>query len=83
MECFPIFRGHHFDGVPGTAIEECAVWSLADAFLTADAKVRIYFDAAEWRVILVGHPEHAGFNGAVLDACWRSGATGAAISSDR
>jgi len=83
MECFPIFSGHHFDRVPGATVEECTVWSFADAFLAADAKVGIDFNAAEWRMILIRHPEHTCFDGAVLDACWRSCATGAAISSDR
>ena len=83
MECFPIFSGHHFDGIPGTAIEECSIRSFADAFLTADAKVGIDLNAPEGRVILIRHPEHTCLDGAVLDACRRSRATGAAISSDR
>ena len=83
MHGFPIIGRHHFDRIPGTPIQECAVWSLADAFLTADAEIRINFDASEWRVIFVGDPEHAGFNGTVLDASWRSRATRAAVGCDR
>ena len=83
MHGFPIIRRHHFDCIPGTAIQKGAVWSLADAFLTADAEIRINFDASEWRMIFVGDPEHAGFNGTVLDASRRSRATRAAVGCDR
>ena len=83
MHGFPIIGGHHFDRIPGAAIQKGAIRSLADAFLTADAEIRINFDAAEWRVIFVGDPEHAGFNGTVLDASRRSRATGAAVGCDR
>jgi hypothetical protein len=83
MHGFPIIRRHHFDCIPGTPIQECAIWSFADTFLTANAEIRINFDASEWRVIFVGDPEHAGFNGAVLNASRRSRATRAAVGCDR
>ena len=83
VHCFPVVSRHHFDCVPGAAVEESAIRALADAFLAADAKIRIYFDAPKRWVIFVGHPEHAGFNWTVFDAGWRAGATRAAVSGDR
>jgi hypothetical protein len=80
---FPIIGGHHFDCVPGTAIQKRAIWSLADAFLAANAQIRINFDPSEWRMIFVGHPEHAGFNGTVLNASRRSRTSRAAVGCNR
>src|SRR5713226_4870008 len=82
MHCFPIVGGDHFDRVPRAAVEKRSVWSFADAFLTTDAEVRIDFDAPERRMVFVGHPEHASFDRAVLDARRRAGATSAAVSGD-
>src|SRR5580704_1529086 len=73
---------HHDDGVPGAAIEEAAVGALAEALLAADALKRIDLDAAERRIVLVGDPEHAVFDRAVLDAGGRAGAAGAAFGDD-
>ena len=83
MHGFPIIGGHHFNGIPGTAVKKCSVRSVADAFLTANAEVRINFDASEWRVIFVGNPEHAGLNGTVLDAGRGPSAPRAAVGGDR
>lgn len=79
MDSLPVVSRHHLDGVPGTAVQKRAIRSFADAFLATDAKIWIDLDASEWRMVLVRHPEHAGFNGAIFDASRRSGATGAAI----
>ncbi len=83
MQRFPIVGRHHFYCIPGTAIKKCAIRSFADAFLAADAEIGIYFDAAEWWMILVGYPEHARFDRAILDACRRTSTTSAAVGSDR
>ena len=82
MHCFPIIGGHHLNRVPGAAIQECAVWTLADAFLTANTEIRINFDAPERRMIFVGDPEHAGFNGTILDASRRTCAPSAAVGGN-
>src|SRR5882672_6846680 len=80
---FPVIGRHHFDCVPRAAVKECSIWSFADAFLTADAEIRIYFDASEWWMIFVRYPEHAGFYRAVFDASRRSRATSATVGGDR
>ena len=82
MHRLPIIGGDHFDRVPGTAVKKCAIRSFADALLAPDAEIRVYFNASEWRMIFVGHPEHARFDGAVLNAGRRPGATGATVGSD-
>jgi hypothetical protein len=83
MHRFPVIGRHHFDRIPRAAVKECAIWSFADALLTSDTEIRVYFDAPEWRMIFIGHPEHARFDGAVLDASRRTGATGTTVGSDR
>lgn len=80
MHCFPIVRGHHLDRIPGTTIKESAIRAFADTFLATDTEIWIDFDAPEWRMVLVGYPEHARFNRAVLDAGRRTGAARAAVS---
>ena len=82
MHGFPVVGGDHLNCVPGTAVEEGAVRALARAFLTANTQIRIDFDAAEGWMIGIGYPEHAGFDGAVLDAGGRAGAAGAAVGRD-
>jgi hypothetical protein len=67
MEAFPVFRGYHFDGVPGTAVEKRAVGTFADALLTTNAEIRINLDAPEGWVIFIGHPEHTRLDGTILD----------------
>lgn len=81
--CFPVVGRHHLDRIPGTAIEKRAIGTLADALLATNAKVRINFDAAERWMIFVGNPEHAGFDGTILDAGRGAGATGAAVGCNR
>jgi hypothetical protein len=83
VDRFPIVSWDHLNGVPGATVKKSAVWSFADAFLTADAQVRINLDAAKGGVIFVGHPEHAGFDWAVFYASWRTRAARAAIGGDR
>jgi len=82
MHGLPIIGRNHFDGIPGTAVEEGAVRAFAGALLATNAKIRIDFNAAEGWMIFVGHPEHAGFDWAVLDARGRAGATGATVGGD-
>ena len=82
VHCFPIIGRHHLDRIPGTAVQECSVWSLTNALLAANTKIRIYLDSSEWRMIFIRHPEHARFDRTILDASWRSGAAGAAVSCD-
>ena len=82
MHSFPVVGRHHFDCIPRAAIEKSAVRSFADALLAADAKIWIDFDAAERWMVLVGYPEHACFDGTILDARRRTSATSAAVSSD-
>ncbi len=66
----------------GTAVEKRAVRPFADAFLTTDAEIWINLDASKRRMIFVGYPEHARFDGAVLNARRRTCATRTTISSD-
>ena len=68
MYSFPIVGGHHFDSVPGTTVEKRSIGSFADTLLATDTEIRIDFDAPKGRMILVGDPEHAGFNWAILNA---------------
>lgn len=68
MERFPVIGRHHLDCIPGTTIEEGAVWSFADALLTTDAKIRVNLNSSKGRMILIRHPEHACFNWTILDA---------------
>jgi hypothetical protein len=82
VDSFPVVGRNHFNRIPGTAVEKSAIRSLADAFLATDAEIWIDFDAAERRVIFIGHPEHACFNRAILDAGRRTGATRAAVRRD-
>lgn len=82
MHHLPIFSGNHFNRIPGTTVEEGAIRAFADALLTTDAEIGIDFDAAEWCVIFIGHPEHARFDWTVLDARGRAGAAGAAVGGD-
>jgi len=82
MHAFPILGRNHLDRVPRATIEKSPVRPFTRAFLTANAKVGIDFDASEWRVILVRNPEHTRFDRTVFDARRRTGATGAAIRGD-
>ena len=78
------FRGvHHRDRVPWTSVEEAAIGTLAEAFLAANAEDRIDSDAPEWRMIVVGNPEHAVFHRAIFNAGGRTGASRTAFGDDR
>ena len=79
---FPIIGGDHLDRVPRTSIEKRAVRTFAGALLAADAEIRIDFDSSKRRMVLIGHPEHARFNRAILDTRRRSGAARATIRGD-
>lgn len=79
---FPVVGRHHFNRIPGTAVEKSAIRSFANALLAADAEIGIDLDPAKRRVIFVGDPEHAGFNRAILDAGRRARAACTAIRCD-
>jgi hypothetical protein len=79
---FDFFGGDHVDGVPWTAIQEGAIGTLAGAFFTANAELRVHFDAAERRVVFVGNPVHAVFDRAIFDTRGRPGAAGTILSDD-
>ena len=83
MQAFPVFGGHHFDCIPGTAIQESTVGALAGAFLAADAKVWVNFNTTKWRMVFVRNPKHAGFDWTVFNTGRRTGTTGAAVCSYR
>jgi hypothetical protein len=77
------FRGiHHDDGVPRAAIEEAPVRAFAQALFAADAENWINLYPAKRRTILVRHPEHAVFDGAVFHTGGRSGAARTAFGDD-
>src|ERR1019366_4908103 len=76
---FDFLDGNHFDGIPRAAVQEGAVRPLAGALLAANAEHGVHVDAAEGRMILVGHPIHAIGDGAIRHAGRRTGATGAAF----
>jgi hypothetical protein len=80
---FPVIGRDHFNRIPRTPVKEGAVWSFAGALLATDAEVRIHFDAPEWWMVFVGHPEHASFDRTVFDASRRARATGATVGGDR
>src|SRR5580704_9375659 len=73
----------HGDGVPGAAVEEAAVGAFAQALLAADAEDGIDGDAAERRMVVVGHPEHAVFYRAIFHTGGRTRASGAALCDYR
>ncbi len=66
---FDFDRIHHYDGIPGAAIEEGSVRAFAGAFLAANAENGINLNAAKRGMVLVGNPEHAIFHWAIFDAC--------------
>src|SRR5919108_3327385 len=77
------FRGfHHDDGVPGAAVEEAPVGTLTEALLATDAKNRINLNAAEGRMDFVGNPEHAVFDGTILDTGGGNGAAPAGVGGE-
>src|SRR5437764_6343776 len=78
----PVFRGNHLDCVPRAAVEESAVGAFADALLAADAEVWVNLYATEGRVVVVGNPEHARLDGAVLDAGGRACTARTAVGRD-
>src|SRR6516165_1723459 len=78
-----LLDGHHLDGIPRATVKECAVRALAGTFLAADAEVGVNFDAAKWRVLLVGNPVHAIFDRAVRHARGGARASGAALGNHR
>ena len=82
MKPFPVFCRHHFNCVPRTTVQESAVRTFADALLTADAEIRIDFNAAEWWMVFIRHPEHTGLDGTILDTSGRSGTSGTTVRRD-
>src|SRR5579862_1418080 len=79
---FHFFDGNHLDGVPRAAVQESAIRPLAGALLAADAQHGIYFDVAEGRMLVVGHPVHAVGHRAIGHAGRRTRAAGAAFGDD-
>jgi len=73
---------HHHDGIPGTAIQETPVGSLAHTFFAPDAKDGVHLDAAKRRMILIRHPKHAIFYGAIFHTSGRTRAPRAALGDD-
>jgi len=83
-DCFFNFGDiHHDNRVPRAAIEETAVRTFAQALLATDAQNRIHLNTAERRMVLVRHPKHAVFHGAVFDTSWRSSTSGATLRNHR
>jgi hypothetical protein len=72
---------HHYDCIPGAAIQKAPVRTLAYAFLASYAEHRINLDAAKRRMVLIRHPKHAIFHRAIFHACRRSRATRAAFGN--
>jgi hypothetical protein len=79
---FHFFGGDHLDGVPRAAIQKTSVGAFAGALFAANTELRINLDTAEGRVLLVPHPIHTILNGAVRNAGWRTGATGATLGDN-
>src|ERR1017187_6871665 len=77
-----LFYSYHFYGVPGAAVQERAIGTLAGAFLAADAEDGIHLDTAERQMIFIGHPVHAIRHRAIGHAGRRSGAPRAAFGDD-
>jgi hypothetical protein len=82
MDRFPVVGWNHLNRIPRTPIEKSSVWSLAGAFLTADAKVGIYFNSAERWVILIRHPKHTGFDRTVFNTRRGTRTTSTTVSRD-
>ena len=72
----------HHDGVPGAAIQEAPVGSFADALLAPNTEDGIDLNTSERRIVLIGDPEHAIFNRAVLNAGRRTSAPSTAFGDD-
>jgi len=79
---FDLRRFHHRNRIPGTAVQETSIWAFAYAFLAANAENGIHLNAAEWGMVFVRHPEHAGFDGAILHTSGRAGAASATLGDD-
>src|ERR1039457_7650316 len=77
-----LFYSYHFYGVPGAAVQESAVGTLAGALLAADAEDRIDLDTAERQMVFIRHPVHAIGHRAIGNAGRRSGAARAAFGDD-
>ena len=73
---------HHVDCIPRAAIQERTVRTLSGAFRATDTGALVDLNAAEGRIVRIGHPKHASFNRTVFDTGGRARATGTAISCD-
>ena len=82
MNGFPVVSRNHLNRIPGTSIEKGSIRSLARAFLTPNAEVRIDFYSAEGRVILVRHPKHTSFDRTVFNTRRRTRTTSTTVSRD-
>lgn len=68
MYSFPVVSWNHLNCVPGTSVQERAVWPFTNTLLTTDAEIRIDFNPSERWVVFIGNPKHASFNRTILDA---------------
>jgi hypothetical protein len=75
-------RVYHRDRIPGTAVQERAIRTLAGAFLAADTQNRVHLYAAKWWMVLIRDPKHAVFYRAILDASRRAGASGTTLGNN-
>src|ERR1022692_4907461 len=78
-----LFYSYHFYGVPGAAVQESAVGTLAGALLATDTQDGIDLDTTERPMILIVHPVHAIRHRAIGHAGRRSGAPRAAFGDER
>ena len=72
-------RIHHYDRIPGAAIEETAIWTFADTLFAADAENWVNLNASKRWMVFIRHPEHAVFHRAIFDTGGRAGAARAAL----
>lgn len=75
-------RIHHRNCIPGTAVEETSIWTLADALLASDAEDRVHLNPPERRMVLIRNPKHAVLDRAIFHAGGRTGTSGAALGDD-
>src|ERR1035441_316439 len=78
-----LFYSYHFYGVPGAAVQESAVGTLAGALLAANAEDCIHLDTPERPIVFIRHPVHAIRHRAIGYAGRRSGAARAALGDNR
>lgn len=73
---------HHRDCIPGTAVQETAIWTFADALFASDAEDRVHLNPPERRIVFIRHPKHAVFYWAIFHAGGRTGTARAALGDN-